>query len=191
LKILTILLINNGIFGLAGPNGSGKSTLVKIISGVVSPTKGKIEHKYFSETIRAEKLHENIGFVSPYLYLYDEFSAEENLKHFSKIRGVEYNSERINLLFKEFNLLKRKNDLLKTYSSGMKQRVKFIFSLLHSPQVLLLDEPTSNLDESGKQVLYKILEEELNNKIIIIASNEGSDLQLCSEIMQLEDYKKN
>ena len=78
-----------GVFAITGPNGSGKSTLVKIIAGLISPTKGKITHKNSDKEIIPEKLHDHIGFVAPYLVLYEEFSAWENLEIFAKIRGIE------------------------------------------------------------------------------------------------------
>lgn len=178
-----------GVYGIAGINGSGKSTLVKIIAGIISPSKGKVLHKSDGKEIIPEKLHNYIGFVSPYLVLYDEFSAEENLKFFSKIRGVDYNKGKIEDLMKSFLLYERKDDNVKTYSSGMKQRLKFIFALMHSPQLIVLDEPTSNLDSAGKEIVYNIISEEAKNNIVIVASNEESDLALCADILQLHLFK--
>ncbi len=176
------------IYGLAGQNGSGKSTLAKIICGLISPTSGKVIHSNGSQ-ISPEMLHNHIGFVSPYLVLYDEFSAEENLMHISRIRGLEFDAERAEFLFNEFNIYDRRTDLLKAYSSGMKQRVKFIFALMHNPDLLLLDEPTSNLDNAGKEKVYEIISREKKEHLIIVASNEDSDLNLCEEVIQIEDYK--
>lgn len=178
------------VYGLAGPNGSGKSTLSKIISGLLEPTHGKVTHELNGEKIIPEKLHNHLGFVSPYLVLYDEFTAEENLFHFSKIRGTDYDSEKAKALLEEFKIYNRRTDLLKAYSSGMKQRMKFIFALLHSPQLILLDEPTSNLDNEGKEKVYEIVKREAKNNLVIIASNEDSDLALCSDIVNIEDFKK-
>ena len=178
-----------GIFGISGPNGSGKSTLVKIVAGLIAPSSGKIIHRNSGGEIIPEILHNHIGFVSPYLVLYEEFSAWENLKIFSKIRGVEFNEEKINHYLIQFLLENRKNDLVKTYSSGMKQRLKFIFALMHSPEVLIFDEPTSNLDEEGKKVVYNIIREEGKTGIVIIASNEVKDLELCNEVLLLEKFK--
>jgi heme exporter protein A len=177
--------------GISGPNGSGKSTLVKIIAGINSPSGGKIIHSENGKEIIPEKLHNFIGFVSPYLVLYEEFSALENLTYFAQIRDVPYNSERIDFLLNKFLLYERRTDLVKTYSSGMKQRLKFIFALMHSPSLIILDEPTSNLDNEGKESVYKIVEEEGSKNIVIIASNEDSDLQLCSDKLNLIDFKHN
>lgn len=178
-----------GVYGISGPNGSGKSTLVKIIAGIIGASKGKIIHKSNEKILTEDNLHNHIGFVSPYLVLYEEFSTLENLKFFADIRGVEFNNQRVEYLLNKFLLYKRKDDLLKTYSSGMKQRVKFIFALMHSPQLLIFDEPTSNLDEEGKNSVYEIVKEESKNNLVIIASNEKNDLELCDEIVYLEKYK--
>lgn len=179
-----------GVYGISGPNGSGKSTLVKIIAGLSSPSEGKITHSLEGNDIIPEKLHNHIGFVSPYLVLYEEFSAWENLEYFARIRDVKFNRERIEELLKDFLLYERKDDLVKTYSSGMKQRMKFIFALMHSPELVILDEPTSNLDEEGKNTVYKIIEREGKQNIVIVASNEKTDLALCGETILLEKFKQ-
>ena len=188
-KDINFLWEQKGIFGISGPNGSGKSTLVKIVSGLIAPSSGKIIHKNSEGKIIPEELHDHIGFVSPYLVLYEEFSALENLKIFAKIRAVPFNEEKVSYYLKQFLLANRKNDLVKTYSSGMKQRLKFVFALMHSPDVLIFDEPTSNLDEEGKKVVYRIILEEGKKRIVVVASNEMKDLELCNEVLLLEKYK--
>ena len=184
-------LDNPGIFGISGPNGSGKSTLVKIIAGLLSSTKGKISHKNSEKEIIPEKLHNHIGFVSPYLVLYEEFSAWENLQFFSKIRGITFDKDYAKDLLERFLLYTRRNDLVKTYSSGMKQRMKFIFALIHHPELLIFDENTSNLDDEGKKLVYNIINDKSKENILIIASNDKSDLDLCTEVLDLKTFKSN
>ncbi len=181
---------SRNMYGISGPNGSGKSTLVKIIADLISPTRGKVDHKFGDKVIEPDQLHNYLGFVSPYLFLYDEFTAEENLSHSSNIRGIKFNQERLDFLLSELKLYDRRKDLVRGYSSGMKQRLKFIFALLHEPQLIILDEPTSNLDNSGKEIVYRLVKEEAKKNLIVIASNEESDLQLCTEIIELEKFKK-
>jgi len=188
-KDINFIWEGSGIFGISGPNGSGKSTLVKIIAGLISPTKGKIIHKNSDKEIIPEKLHDHIGFVAPYLVLYEEFSAWENLEIFAQIRGIELDKKRVSNLLEEFLIYNRRNDLVKTYSSGMKQRLKFVFALMHLPEVLIFDEPTSNLDDEGKKVVYDIIRTEGKERIVIIASNEKTDLEYCDEVLLLEKYK--
>lgn len=185
-------VFNSGnIYGFAGSNGSGKSTLAKIVAGIISPTSGKVIHSINGKIINSDNIHEHLGFVSPYLVLYDEFTAEENIVHSLKIRGLAIDQERINFHFNNFNLYDRKNDLLKGYSSGMKQRVKFIFALAHNPSILIFDEPTSNLDANGKDTVYRIVETESKNKLVILASNEESDLSLCKSNIYVENFKQH
>lgn len=187
---INVLYENSGVYGIEGPNGSGKSTLMKMLSGIIAPNKGKISHISSENEIDSDDLHSHIGFVSPYLVLYDEFSAEENIQLLMKIRNKRNDVSKADLLFQKFQLEDRKKDLLKTYSSGMKQRLKFIFALAHSPQLILLDEPTSNLDDAGKETVYSIIKEESQSKIVIIASNEKQDLSYCSQILNLKNYKR-
>ena len=179
----------NGVYGVSGPNGSGKSTIVKIIAGLISASEGKIIHKLNNEEIIPEKLHNHIGFVSPYLILYEEFSAWENLNIFAKIRSIEFNKNKISELLDKLKILHRKDDLVKTYSSGMKQRLKFVFALMHSPELIIFDEPTSNLDDEGKETVYSLVKEESKNSVVVLASNEKTDLGYCNEILYLEKYK--
>jgi heme exporter protein A len=180
---------SGNVYGFAGSNGSGKSTLAKIVAGLLSPTTGKAIHKFNESEVTSEELHKQIGFVSPYLVLYDEFTAEENLLHSLKIRGLTSDVEKINSLLNDFELYNRKDDLLKAYSSGMKQRIKFIFALIHNPALLIFDEPTSNLDIKGKDSVCKIIEKESKEKLVILASNETADLELCKEILHIENYR--
>lgn len=177
------------IYGISGPNGSGKSTFVKIVSCLISPTKGSVTHLLKGKKIGEEELHNYLGFVSPYLFLYDEFTAEENLAHISKIRGIKFNKDRSDFLLSELNLYERRGDLLRGFSSGMKQRLKFAFALLHEPHLLLLDEPTSNLDNSGKEKVYEFIKSEGKSKIVLIASNEDADLATCESILELQNFK--
>ena len=179
----------NGVYGVSGPNGSGKSTIVKIIAGLISASEGKIIHTLNNEEIISEKLHNHIGFVSPYLILYEEFSAWENLNIFAKIRAIEFNEKKIIDLLDRLKILHRKDDLVKTYSSGMKQRLKFVFALMHSPELIIFDEPTSNLDDEGKETVYSIVKNESKNSVVVLASNEKTDLSYCTEILYLEKYK--
>lgn len=178
-----------GVFGISGPNGSGKSTLIKILAGINSATKGQVSHILNGKEIPSEKLHNHIGFVSPYLVLYDEFSAWENLNYFASIREAMFDKERVESLLGKFLILKRKDDLVKAYSSGMKQRLKFIFALMHSPQFIFLDEPTSNLDDEGKQTVYDLIKIESDKAIVVVASNEKNDLGFCNKVLDLNNYK--
>jgi heme exporter protein A len=188
-KNINFSFSKNGIYGISGSNGSGKTTLLKIAANLLSPTKGTIVYKNSDKIIPSADINNYVGFMAPYLVLYDEFSPMENFKHFAKIRGISFSKEKVENLLEELNLSTRKDESLKVYSSGMKQRVKFIFSLIHLPKLLLLDEPTSNLDEKGKNIVYDLIEKEKKDRITIIASNDIKELELCEQIINVEEYK--
>jgi heme exporter protein A len=162
---------------ITGRNGAGKSTLIKIIAGVLSPTRGTVEYHGANGVLSPDDVRDTLGLVSPYLQLYDEFSALENLRYLSRIRSnsvrVEEESER---LLRQFGLWEKRADHVRTYSSGMKQRLKFVFALLHKPALLLLDEPTSNLDAEGVDVVRQIVEEQKRTGILVVATNDESEV---------------
>lgn len=186
---LNFEIVNGQSLIITGKNGSGKSTLIKIIANVLTPTSGLIEIKIDGKKIDNENVYKYIGLVSPYLVLYDEFSAFENLLIFSKIRSLEISTDEMENLLSLVGLLDRKDDLLRTYSSGMKQRMKFASALLHNPPILLLDEPTSNLDEEGKNFVANLVENYRKDKIIIIATNDKEDFRFGDIILNLEEFK--
>lgn len=162
---------------ITGRNGSGKSTLIKIIANLLIQSSGTIDLYDGNEKIKRESVYRYMGFVSPYLNLYDEFSGYENLKIISDIRGSGHGN--IENVLKRVGLFNRRNDLLKIYSSGMKQRLKIAFAILHEPQILLLDEPTSNLDLEGISVVDDIANEYKKDRILIIATNDAHERSLC------------
>ncbi len=160
---------------ITGRNGSGKSTLVKILSDVLSPTDGRIVVRE-GKTDVTESRSAILGLVSPYLQLYEEFSAEENLWYTLALRGKIPDIIHIRSLLEKVFLLNRKDDAVRTYSSGMKQRLKYAFALAHSPHILVLDEPTSNLDTEGTAMVKQIMSEHRKAGILIIATNDLSDV---------------
>lgn len=186
--------LNSGSsLGLTGKNGSGKSTLIKIIAGLISSSSGETSLTVNNKLLLREENYRHIGFMSPYLNLYDELSGFENLSFFINLKCPERTktekNEKINFLLDRVGLLKRKKDLYKNYSSGMKQRLKLAFALLNEPQLLLLDEPCANLDVEGIEVIYTFCEEQKKKGMLIVATNEPSDLKLCDSLLNIENFK--
>lgn len=173
---------------ITGRNGSGKSTLIKIISNLLTQSSGTLELFDKGEKVKRENVFKYIGFVSPYLNLYDEFTGYENLKLISDIRGSGHDN--IDNVLKRVGLYPRRNDLLKIYSSGMKQRLKIAFAILHNPDVLLLDEPTSNLDIDGISIVDDIANEFKQDRIVIIATNDAHERSLCSAEINLNEMER-
>lgn len=176
---------------ITGKNGSGKSTLLKILSGVLTESAGSFEYVVDGKKIDRENIYQFVGLVSPYLVMYDEFSAFENLLLISKIRNLKVDEKEINKILDRVGLFERRNDLVRTYSSGMKQRIKYASAILHNPLVLLLDEPTSNLDVEGKNFVDDLIFNFRNDGVVIVATNETQDFKYGERIINLDDYKNN
>jgi len=162
---------------ITGRNGSGKSTLIKIISSVLSPTAGSIRIVSNDMPARPQAYAQLTGLVSPYLQMYDEFSAREMLSLALAIRGMRASGTIIVDLLRRVSLEDRCDDPVRTYSSGMKQRVKYAFALIHRPPVLLLDEPMANLDAEGVAIVQDIMEEQRREGILIVATNDLRDIR--------------
>jgi len=158
---------------ITGHNGSGKTTLLNIISSVLPPTGGRVIFEFESKKYSGAEILPFIGLVSPDLYLYDELTANENLRFFARISGnpqVDFAGG-----LEKFGLAGRGDDLVKSFSSGMKQRLKYILATHRKPPLLILDEPSANLDNAGKEIVAKVIEQ--HKGIVVIATNESDELK--------------
>jgi len=171
---------------ITGKNGSGKSTLAKIVCGLLSPSTGRIACTIDGTETDPAQIYQHVGLVSPYIMMYDEFSGIENLNVIGRIRGLNNSStEEAVQLLKTFGLFERRNDEVRTYSSGMKQRLKYAAALLHHPEILVLDEPAANLDEEGVGVVRNAMQAQCERGILIIATNDNDDLQFVQNTIDL------
>jgi heme exporter protein A len=172
---------------ITGRNGAGKSTLAKILCGLLTPTKGNIRCVVRGKEIPITDVYKNVGFVAPYINLYDEFSGYENLKIIANIRNIpNFSADDMNAVLQQFNIYARRNDDVRTYSSGMKQRLKYCAALLHHPSILILDEPTSNLDQEGIATVRSVMKRYREEGILIIATNDADDVAFADSTISLE-----
>lgn len=176
LKNINFTISRGQSMAIVGPNGSGKTTLMRIISLLIQPTGGTISYRVNGEAIDHDRTLRHLGLVGPYLQLYDDLTARENLQFFARMKELSDMEARMKELLERFRLAGREDDLVKTYSSGMKQRLKYVFALLHDPEVLMVDEPRSNLDTEGIRTVYEVLEKQKKEHILIVATNEPEDL---------------
>lgn len=184
---INLEIASGDCIAITGHNGSGKSTLLKIISSILKQTNGTVEYFFDENIVTKDEFKATIGFVAPYLNLYEEFHPVEHLKLFSKIKDIEFETEYYKELLNRFKLFKARRKPIREFSSGMKQRMKFILALQHRPDVLFLDEPTSNLDEEGIATVNEVVKEFIkDNKIVIMATNEEREKALCNKFHSLE-----
>ena len=139
-------------FAILGPNGAGKTTLVRVLSTLLKPTSGTVKIAGYDVAEEPEKIKRQIGVVSHNPFLYDDLTAFENLAFYADLYGV--GQENIDALIKKVDLYERKDNLVGEFSRGMKQRLSIARSLLHEPQILILDEPGSGLDIQSKRMFY-------------------------------------
>lgn len=166
---------------ITGPNGSGKTTLAKIIGAIIRPSSGVVKMELDDKTVSGSGMIPYIGLVAPDLILYDELTGAENVRFFASVADCDL--ENIAHLFTRFGLENREGDLVRSYSSGMKQRLKYILALLRKPSLLILDEPTANLDEAGRLMVREIINQ--HDGITVIATNEQAELEYANKTIIL------
>ena len=184
--------LNASVFGgqtlvISGINGAGKSTLLRIIAGLLTPSEGSVSVTVAGQKQDAVSRRNAVGYVAPDLTLYRELSAAENLEFFARLRGITLTKDDLIAILTQVGLRGRGRDLVGTYSSGMRQRLKYAFALLSQPPILLLDEPTANLDIHGIAIVEQIVaEQKKRGGISIVATNEPRELDWGDTIARLE-----
>jgi len=175
---------SGSITGVTGINGSGKSTLIKIISGYLSPSEGSITYALNGKQITRSDIHKYVSIVAPYTELILEYELEEMYNFHTKFRKLSDVASYTQ--FRDLVRLKgHAGKALMYYSSGMKQRVQLALALLTPTKILLLDEPTSYLDQENKKWFYDLLAKRMPDRTVIISSNDTEDFQYCSEVLDL------
>ena len=175
-------------YAILGPNGSGKSTFLNLLLGSLSPSEGTIDYHHH-KTIPADMIYQYVSFAAPYLDLIEEFSLQETIKFHFQFKPLfkGYTTERVMELL---GLARSQDKPLKYFSSGMKQRTKLALACCTDTPVLILDEPTSNLDQQGIGWYYEIIEKFSLERLLIIGSNQESEYSFCNHFVQITDYKK-
>ncbi len=170
---------------LVGPNGSGKTTLIMTVLGLLPPTRGKAEYFEDDKKLDFEKYRKKVALVAPYLNLYDNLTARENLRFLSEVNGCKIDDADIDRALETVGLAGRGDDFAGAYSSGMKQRLKYALAIVRDPEILFIDEPTSNLDEAGKKIVFDLIKNYRNDAILVIATNETEEYTLAEKRCQL------
>ncbi|CQR71782.1 ABC transporter, ATP-binding protein [Sporomusa ovata] len=169
-----------------GPNGSGKSTLLKIIAGLIRPSSGIVKVHNHGHEVAVDKRRGCFGLISPELILYNAMTGYENLQFLVRARGVELPAERLQSCLENVGLGRRQQELLSTYSTGMRQRLKFAILEALRPPIWLLDEPSSNLDEEGRKLVKQLIKDALAQQVaVIIATNEREEASYAGQKIAL------
>ncbi|WP_456474432.1 heme ABC exporter ATP-binding protein CcmA [Candidatus Pyrohabitans sp.] len=180
LKGINLSVAKGEAFALLGPNGAGKTTLIRIIATLLRQDSGEVRVAGYDVREDAQEVRRRIGVVSHNPFLYDELTARENLEFYARAYGVKLS--RAEEMLERINLAEREDDLVGTFSRGMKQRLSIARALLHSPEVLLLDEPTTGLDLRSRRDFYALLEELRSSGVTLLLTTHHLDEaeKLCS-----------
>lgn len=169
------------LFGLLGPNGGGKTTLFRILSTLIRPQKGAAEILRFSTTSQPNEVRRHIGVVFQHIALDEDLTVHENLQFHAALYGLDDAAltARLRSLASDLGINGRMNDRIRTLSGGLKRRVDLVRGLLHSPSVLLLDEPTTGLDPVGRRAFWEALAQ--------IRRKEGTTMLVATHLMEEAD----
>jgi ABC-type multidrug transport system ATPase subunit len=178
-----------GRYAILGGNGSGKSTLLKVISSALTVSSGKAEYYQNEQILSQDAVPFNISIAAPYLELIEELTAAEFLNFHQKLKPFSKNLD-VSAILKVLYLESSSNKEIRNFSSGMKQRLKLGTALLSQSSLVILDEPTSNLDPKGVEWYKGLVSDYGNGKTILVGSNFSEDeMGFCTNQLELKNYK--
>ncbi|MDB4927358.1 ABC transporter ATP-binding protein [Mucilaginibacter sp.] len=175
-------------YAILGPNGSGKSTLLQILNGSLTPSAGTINYFFEGKPVDVEQVFQHLSFAAPYLELIEEFTLEEMIDFHFKFKKYKTGMDKaavIDLL----NLPGSMHKLIRYFSSGMKQRLKLALAFCADTPILMLDEPTSNLDTQGVDWYLNLVQQFAKDRLTIICSNQEHEYSFCKHRLSIVDYK--
>jgi ABC-type multidrug transport system ATPase subunit len=173
-------------YAVTGSNGSGKSTLLQVIAGSLSHNEGQIDFSLQQKKLENEQHFQHISIAAPYLELIEEMTAGEFLIFHRQFKPLILPDAEI---LEIAGLKKAVNKQIRYYSSGMKQRLKLAQAFFCEVPVLLLDEPTTNLDAEGIALYQRLIKDYTTNKLVIISSNDLQEYHFCDVVLAIGDYK--
>lgn len=175
-------------YAVLGANGAGKSTLLQVISGSLTSSEGNIHYFKDDKEIDPEDVYSHQSIAAPYLELIEEFTLSELIDFHFQFKNYRTGFNKQALI----DLLGLKNaefKPIKYFSSGMKQRVKLALAFCSNTEMLLLDEPSSNLDQQGIEWYLELCSKLCSDRLVIICSNQEQEYSFCQHRINLSDYK--
>lgn len=188
LKHVNLQLLSDEKYAVVGPNGSGKSTLLKIIANGIVPTHGNIEYILPHHRNPSDfNINKNIAFTAPYISILEDMTLKEMYLFHAKLSEMHCNN--LESFLDIIELKQHQNKQIRFFSSGMKQRVKIALAILSKTDVLILDEPSTNFDETATQWYLNIVQQYTNDRIVLIGSNQEREYSFCTQQIKVLDYK--
>jgi ABC-2 type transport system ATP-binding protein len=182
---VTLSIAKGEIFGLLGPNGAGKSTTIRMLCGLLSPTSGSGRVGGFDIACDADKVRENIGYMSQKFSLYKDLTVAENLKFFGGVYGLDapHLDIRIDAALGETGLMEYREQITGTLSGAVQQRLALASAILHEPKILFLDEPTSGVDPISRRNFWDLIQNMASNGVTVLVTTHFMDeAEFCGRI---------
>jgi ABC-type multidrug transport system ATPase subunit len=175
-------------YTFVGANGSGKSTLLQVLSGFVPHSEGFISYEINEKSLAIDNFYKHLVVAAPYLELIEDFTLTEIIEFHVKFKPFKNNLSTTDFI--DFiELPKAQNKEVKFFSSGMKQRVKLGLAFWSDCKILMLDEPTSNLDANATDWYLRNVQTYSQNRLLLLCSNQPSEYEFCQNILNIQDYK--
>lgn len=192
-KDFDLQIPTGSIYGFLGPNGSGKSTTIRMLCGLLTPSSGSASVLGLDTRRESEKLKQKIGYMTQKFSLYEDLTVKENLQFVSEIYAVGRKERhlRVKELLEEFNLNRQMKQRVGTLSGGQKQRLSLAAAILHKPQILFLDEPTSAVDPQNRRDFWeKLFEMAEQGTTILISTHYMDEAARCHSLAILDQGVK-
>ncbi|GAB2967875.1 hypothetical protein GCM10027048_43350 [Hymenobacter coalescens] len=172
---------------LLGPNGSGKSTLLQVLAAYTLPTAGELRYTLQGRAVRPDEVARHLALCAPYLELIEELTLAELLHFHTRFRPLQAGLSAPQLIDR-LQLPHARHKLLRDFSSGMKQRVKLGLALYAEAPLLLLDEPTTNLDRAGVAWYHEHVAATTPGRLVLVSSNVEEEYAFCQERLMVTDF---
>ncbi|WP_326980931.1 ABC transporter ATP-binding protein [Chryseobacterium sp. MYb264] len=181
--------LSYGLHILMGSNGSGKTTLLKLLSTLTASSSGIYQYNHV-DVKKNRQIKKEIGFMPQQPNLYLDLTVYQNIMYFGLLKGMKNKDieSKINLFLESFSILQFKNAKVQNLSGGIQQRVSIIISIINNPKLLILDEPTNNLDEIERERLYQLLKSLSVNTIVIFSTHLIDEaIKYCDKVIIMKD----
>ena len=184
----TLEFSSGNAYAVTGPNGSGKSTLLQAIGGMLQLSEGKIEYATNNQKLADEEAYRHISFCAPYMEVIEEMTFKEFLEFHQRFKPLlpSFNSNKI---IEEVGLESAAQKQIRNYSSGMKQRVKLAQAIFSNTDIVLLDEPCSNLDVKGVELYHSLIHAYCQERLVVVCSNDEVEYNFCNEVVSILSFK--
>ncbi|TAD82033.1 MAG: ABC transporter ATP-binding protein [Bacteroidetes bacterium] len=175
-------------YAITGPNGSGKSTLLQVLAGSMLHSSGQIAYWHLQQKVPPQQQYQHVAIAAPYLELIEELTLAEFLQFHHQFKPFAP-AHSFSAMAQTVGLQHALHRQIRLFSSGMKQRVKLAQAFFSQAPVLLLDEPTANLDAEGIALYHSLIQQFSANRIVIVGSNDAQETQFCQHSLHLPHYQ--